>query len=77
MAKFSSREAEKLSAQRILELSRESFGIWQLPLKSFYTAFLISTEMGNHAFCYTDLILQIALSDALKVIIYRQPPLGN
>ena len=77
MVKFSSRAAEKLSAQRILELSRESFGIWELPLKSFYTAFIISTEMSNHALCDTDLILQIALSDALKVIIYRQPPLGN
>ncbi len=77
MAKFSSRAAEKLSALRVLELSRKSFGIWELPLKSFYAAFLISAEMSNHALCYTDLVLKVALGDALKVIIHRQPPLGN
>ena len=77
MAKFSSRAAEKLSALRVLELSRKSFGIWELPLKSFDTAFLISTKMGNYALCDTELILKVALGDALKVIIHRQPPLGN
>lgn len=70
MAKFNSRAAEKLFVLRILEFSRNCFGIWELLLNESCFCFFVYIEMGNYTLCYADFVLKVAFGNALEVAIH-------
>ena len=77
MAKFNSCAAERLLVRQFFGFFRNSCDIWELLLKGLFVVVLASIEMGDHALCNADLVLEVALGNAFEVAIHCSPSLGD